>query len=52
MWLSLGCFPEYDAQTKQNYLTHSIVNEEGNVAAKYRKMHMFDVDLARRGGID
>ena len=37
--------------TKRNYLTHSIINEEGNVTAKYRKMHMFDVDLARAGGI-
>lgn len=34
-----------------NYLTHSIVNEEGNLAAKYRKMHMFDVDLSSTGGV-
>ena len=33
-------------------MTHSIINDEGNVVAKYRKMHMFDVDLARAGGID
>ena len=51
VWLSLGCFPEYSKKTGQNYLTHSIINEEGNIAAKYRKMHMFDVDLEDSGGI-
>ena len=45
MWLSLGCFPEHDAPSRKDYLTHSIINDEGNVVAKYRKMHMFDVDL-------
>lgn len=37
--------------TGNNYLTHSIISEEGNVVAKYRKMHMFDVDLQRQGGV-
>ncbi len=45
VWLSLGCFPEHDFDSGMHYLTHSIINEEGNMAAKYRKMHMFDVDL-------
>ena len=45
VWLSLGCFPEHDNESGNYYLTHSIINEEGNIAAKYRKMHMFDVDL-------
>jgi len=52
VWLSLGCFPELDPQTGNNYLTHSIINEEGNMTAKYRKMHMFDVDLSQQGGIN
>lgn len=33
------------------YQTHTIINEEGNIAAKYRKMHMFDVDLKISGGV-
>ena len=32
--------------------THVIVNEEGNIAATYRKLHMFDVDLGKVGGVD
>ena len=52
MWLSLGCFPETDRKTGRNYLTHSIINDEGHIAAKYRKMHMFDVDLENQGGIN
>ena len=33
-------------------MTHTIINEEGNIAAKYRKMHMFDVDLGESGGVN
>ena len=51
VWLSLGCFPEFHPETGNLYLTHSIVDYEGNVVAKYRKMHMFDVDLDRSGGV-
>ena len=52
VWLSLGCFPERSKRRRANYLTHSIINDEGNMAAKYRKMHMFDVDLERSGGVN
>ena len=48
----MGCFPEHDPNTGKNYLTHTIINEEGNIAAKYRKMHMFDVDLGDAGGVN
>ena len=48
----MGCFPEHDPNTGKNYLTHTIINEEGNIAAKYRKMHMFDVDLGESGGVN
>ena len=52
VWLSLGCFPEHDVRTGKDYLTHSVINDEGCVVAKYRKMHMFDVDLMNQGGVN
>lgn len=53
MWLSLGSFPEPcpNDQTR-HYQTHYIINNEGNQVAKYRKMHMFDAELATMGGVD
>ena len=53
VWLSLGSFPENSAsEPNKTYATHVIVNEEGNIAATYRKLHMFDVDLGKIGGVD
>ena len=53
VWLSLGSFPEGSSTVDgKTYSTHVIVNEEGNIAATYRKLHMFDVDLAKTGGVD
>ena len=50
VWLSLGSFPEA-SQNKpgSTYSTHVIVNEEGNIAATYRKLHMFDTDFLKEG---
>ena len=52
VWLSLGSFPEGSSTADKTYMTHVIVNEEGNIASTYRKLHMFDVDLAKKGGVD
>ena len=52
VWLSLGCFPEEDSQSGKPFLTHSIIDDEGNVVAKYRKMHMFDIDLKGIGSVN
>jgi len=52
VWLSLGCYPEHERDTGRNYLTHYIVNQEGNIVTRYRKMHMFDVNLDTRGGVN
>jgi len=43
VWLSLGGFPERhpDDQTKR-YCSHLILNDEGSIIAKYRKMHVPD----------
>ena len=46
VWLSLGSFPEsVEGKPEMTYQTHCIINDEGNIAAKYRKMHMFDVNF-------
>jgi len=51
VWMSLGGFPEQHP-TLQNryYSTHYIINDEGFVHAKYRKMHMFSANLENIGG--
>ena len=51
VWLSLGCFPE-ESQSGKPFLTHSLIDDEGNVVAKYRKMHMFDIDLKGIGSVN
>ena len=53
VWLSLGGFPEQHPTQKDNYwTTHFIVNSEGYVFSKYRKMHIFSAELSKQGGID
>lgn len=37
--------------TVKRYNTHVIINEEGLIVSKYRKIHLFDVDLTSKGGI-
>jgi len=32
------------------YQTHLIINDEGQIIRKYRKIHLFDVDLTSKGG--
>jgi len=53
VWLSMGSFPETCPQNPDRfYQTHFIINNEGNIAAQYRKMHRFDVNLKEQGGDD
>ena len=50
VWLSLGSFPEASNTSESKlYSTHVILNEEGNIAATYRKLHMFDTDFLKEG---
>ena len=52
VWLSLGSFPENSSTVRgKSYSTHVIVNEEGQIAASYRKLHMFDANMSRFGGV-
>ena len=49
--MSLGSFPEADENDPNViYLTHTIINNEGNIAANYRKMHLFDAFNSRGDG--
>ncbi|EKX50250.1 hypothetical protein GUITHDRAFT_67076 [Guillardia theta CCMP2712] len=45
LWLSLGGF--HERKTKDDpkiYNTHIVVDDAGQIAATYRKLHLFDVD--------
>jgi predicted amidohydrolase len=43
-----GGMPERSADPDRPYNTCAVVGPDGRVAAKYRKIHLFDVDLAER----
>ncbi|RYG69280.1 hypothetical protein EON64_03115 [archaeon] len=52
VWISLGGFPEQSsiaADTQNNvaklYNTHIVINRQGEVVARYRKVHLFDCPL-------
>ena len=48
LWLSLGGLPEAAATPGRRYNTHVLVSSAGQVAASYRKVHLFDVDIPGR----
>ncbi|KAG2423634.1 hypothetical protein HXX76_015151 [Chlamydomonas incerta] len=45
LWLSLGGFQEVGPDPQHIYNTHVVVDDRGEVAAVYRKIHLFDVDV-------
>ncbi|KHJ42226.1 histidine triad domain protein [Trichuris suis] len=46
VWVSLGGFHEKCNQdSKRVYNSHLIIDSSGNVVLKYRKLHLFDVDV-------
>ncbi len=47
VWLSAGSVPEID-DTGRVYNTAYVFDRDGRLAAKHRKMHLFDIDV--RGG--
>ncbi|CAL8242053.1 unnamed protein product [Merluccius merluccius] len=52
VWLSLGGFHERGQDWENDrriYNSHVVINDEGYVAAVYRKSHLFDVELPGRG---
>jgi predicted amidohydrolase len=45
VWLSLGGFQELSPEPGKLYNCHVVLNAQGEVAATYRKVHLFDVDV-------
>lgn len=45
VWLSLGGFQERGPDPDHLYNCHVIVTAAGEIAAKYRKVHLFNVDV-------
>jgi predicted amidohydrolase len=48
IWLLLGSIPERERQTGALYNTTVVLAPDGTVAASYRKVHLFDVQLPDR----
>jgi len=49
IWVTLGSFPEYIEGATKTYNTQLLINPHGQVVAKYRKIHLFDVEV--EGGV-
>ncbi|EFJ42479.1 hypothetical protein VOLCADRAFT_66991 [Volvox carteri f. nagariensis] len=45
LWMSLGGFQEEGPDPRHIYNTHVVVDSNGDLAARYRKIHLFDVDV-------
>lgn len=45
-WVVAGGMPEASGDAARPYNTSLLVTPDGHVAARYRKIHLFDVDLA------
>jgi predicted amidohydrolase len=51
VWLLGGTFPERAASGDRVHNTSVAIDPEGRIAAVYRKIHLFDVDLSAHGGL-
>lgn len=47
LWLSLGGFQETGPDPEHVYNSHLILTDEGEIAALYRKIHLFSVDIPK-----
>ncbi|PNH11452.1 Nitrilase 1, partial [Tetrabaena socialis] len=45
LWLSLGGFQEVGPDPTHIFNTHVVVDDTGALVARYRKIHLFDVDV-------
>jgi len=48
IWLLLGSFPEACSTPAKAHNTSVLIGPEGAIAASYRKIHLFDVDIPGR----
>lgn len=46
VWLVTGTFAELEPDTRQVYNTSLLLDPRGEVAARYRKRHLFNIDLS------
>lgn len=51
VWILGGTFPEATAGGERVHNTSLAVAPDGEIAALYRKIHLFDVDLSSQGGL-
>lgn len=51
VWILGGTFPEETAGGDRVHNTSIAVAPDGEIAALYRKIHLFDVDLSSQGGL-
>lgn len=49
IWLVAGSIPLATDDPKRVYGASLLIDADGNTKATYRKMHLFDVDIGRRG---
>ena len=49
LWLSLGGVPESSDVAGKRHNTHLVLDDTGAVVAKYRKIHLFDLELPSGG---
>ena len=47
----MGYKKTHNPGSVKRYNTHLIINSEGQIVSKYRKMHLFDVDMTSKGGV-
>ena len=50
LWILAGTFPETRAEDERFHNTSVLIDAQGQLAAAYRKIHLFDVDLSASGG--
>lgn len=50
IWILGGSFPERIPDSDRVYNCSVLISPEGECVARYRKLHLFDVDLAHDGG--
>ncbi len=50
VWILGGSFPEAIEDSDRVFNCSVLISPEGTCTARYRKLHLFDVDLGRNGG--
>ena len=46
LWLSVGIHERIAEEPQRLFNTHLVISSEGLISARYRKLHLFDIDIA------